>query len=103
VLRGMQFYKGHLIAFSLGNFAGGGKTLSNTGILKYGGILHVTLTKDGKYVSGKFLSTALSPVGVPTRDSTNEEGRKLVAQLSKADFGATAAQIGTDGSIKPPA
>jgi poly-gamma-glutamate capsule biosynthesis protein CapA/YwtB (metallophosphatase superfamily) len=103
VLRGMQFYKGHLIAFSLGNFAGGGKTLLNTGILKYGGILHVTLTKDGKYVSGKFLSTMLSSTGVPTRDSAGEQGRKLVAQLSKADFGDTAARIGADGSISPPA
>jgi poly-gamma-glutamate capsule biosynthesis protein CapA/YwtB (metallophosphatase superfamily) len=103
VLRGMQFYKGHLIAYSLGNFAGGGKTLSNNGILKYGGILHVTLTRDGKFVSGKFLSTYLSSTGVPTRDSTNEEGRKLVTELSKEDFGSTAAQIGSDGSISPPA
>lgn len=102
VLRGMQFYKGHLIAYSLGNFAGGGHTLSNAGILKYGGILHVTLTKDGKYVSGKFLSTYLSPAGVPTRDSTNEEGRQLVKQLSAEDFGSTAAKIGSDGSISPP-
>ena len=36
VLRGMQFYKGKLIAYSLGNFAGGGKTLSSDGVLKYG-------------------------------------------------------------------
>ena len=103
VLRGMQFYKGKLIAYSLGNFAGGGKTLSNTGVLKYGGVLHVKLTKDGDWAGGKFLSTYMSPVGVPTRDSTNEQGRKMVAQLSKADFGDTAARIGSDGSISPPA
>jgi poly-gamma-glutamate capsule biosynthesis protein CapA/YwtB (metallophosphatase superfamily) len=71
VLRGMQFYKGKLIAYSLGNFAGGGKTLSNNGVLKYGGILHVKLTKNGDWAGGKFLSTYLSPVGVPTRDSAN--------------------------------
>jgi hypothetical protein len=29
VLRGMEFYQGKLIAYSLGNFAGGGKTLSS--------------------------------------------------------------------------
>ena len=103
VLRGMQFYKGKLIAYSLGNFAGGGKTLSNTGILKYGGILHVKLTKDGDWAGGKFLSTYMSPVGVPTRDSANEQGRKMVAKLSKDDFGDTAAKIGSDGSISPPA
>lgn len=103
VLRGMQFYKGKLIAFSLGNFAGGGKTLSNTGILKYGGVLHVKLTRSGAWAGGKFLSTYLSPVGVPTRDSADEQGRKMVGQLSKADFGDTAAKIGADGSISPPA
>lgn len=103
VVRGMQFYKGKLIAYSLGNFAGGGKTLSNTGVLKYGGILHVKLTKSGAWAGGKFLSTYLSPVGVPTRDSANERGRKMVAQLSKDDFGDTAAKIGSDGSISPPA
>jgi hypothetical protein len=103
VLRGMQFYKGKLIAYSLGNFAGGGSTLSNTGVLKYGGVLHVKLTKDGAWAGGSFLSTSLSPAGEPTRDSANEQGRKLVAQLSKADFGDTAARIGADGSISPPA
>jgi len=103
VLRGMQFYEGKLIAYSLGNFAGGGKTLSNTGILKYGGILHVKLTKNGDWAGGKFLSTYMSPVGVPTRDSANEQGRKMVASLSKQDFGDTAAKIGSDGSISPPA
>jgi hypothetical protein len=103
VLRGMQFYKGKLIAYSLGNFAGGGKTLSRDGVLKYGGILHVKLTKDGEWAGGKFLSTYLNSVGVPTRDSANEQGRKLVATLSKQDFGDTAAKIGSDGSISPPA
>jgi poly-gamma-glutamate capsule biosynthesis protein CapA/YwtB (metallophosphatase superfamily) len=101
VLRGMQFYKGKLIAYSLGNFAGGGKTLSSNGILKYGGILHVSLTKDGKFVSAKFLSTYMNSTGVPTRDSANEHGRDLVRTLSAADFGDTAAKIGQDGSISP--
>jgi poly-gamma-glutamate capsule biosynthesis protein CapA/YwtB (metallophosphatase superfamily) len=101
VLRGMQFYKGKLIAYSLGNFAGGGKTLSSSGVLKYGGILRVSLTKDGKFVSGKFLSTYMNSTGVPTRDTANEHGRDLVRTLSAADFGDTAAKIGQDGSISP--
>jgi hypothetical protein len=103
VLRGMQFYKGKLIAYSLGNFAGGGKTLSSSGVLKYGVILHVKLTKDGEWAGGKLLSTYLNTTGVPTRDSANERGRKMVASLSKQDFGDTAAKIGSDGSISPPA
>lgn len=103
VLRGMQFYKGKLIAYSLGNFAGGGKTLSSNGVLKYGAILHVSLTKDGSWAGGKLLSTYMNAAGVPTRDSSNERGRKMVAELSADDFGDDAARIGDDGSISPPA
>jgi hypothetical protein len=103
VLRGMEFYKGKLIAYSLGNFAGGGRTLSRNGVLKYSGVLHVSLTREGEYVDGRFVSTYLNDAGVPTRDKADERGRKMVAELSEADFDETAAVIGTDGSIKPPA
>jgi poly-gamma-glutamate capsule biosynthesis protein CapA/YwtB (metallophosphatase superfamily) len=103
VLRGMQFYKGRLIAYSLGNFAGGGRTLTSAGVLKYGGILHVKLTSDGRWAGGTFLSTYLDGAGVPNRDRANERSRELVAALSQADFGGTAATIGEDGSISPPA
>jgi poly-gamma-glutamate capsule biosynthesis protein CapA/YwtB (metallophosphatase superfamily) len=103
VLRGMEFYQGKLIAYSLGNFAGGGKTLSSTGVLKYGGILQVELGKDGTYAGGKFLSTYMNSVGLPTRDTSQEMGRKLVSQLSAEDFGDTAVKIGKDGSIQPSA
>jgi hypothetical protein len=102
VLRGMEFYKGRLIAYSLGNFAGGGKTLSSDGVLKYGAILHVELAPDGSWAGGKVLSTYMNSAGVPTRDEDDERGRKMVAGLSKDDFGDTAARIGDDGSIKPP-
>jgi poly-gamma-glutamate capsule biosynthesis protein CapA/YwtB (metallophosphatase superfamily) len=103
VLRGMEFYKGKLIAYSLGNFAGGGKTLSKDGVLKYGGILRVTLTKDGTFRAGEFRSTFMNSVGLPTRDKSAEHGRKLVAQLTAADFGESGVTIADDGSIKPPA
>jgi poly-gamma-glutamate capsule biosynthesis protein CapA/YwtB (metallophosphatase superfamily) len=102
VLRGMEFYRGKLIAYSLGNFAGGGKTLSSEGVLKYAGVLHASLTEEGRWVGGSFVSTYLGPTGVPTRDAADERGRKLVASLSEADFDDTAARIGKDGSISPP-
>ncbi|GIE98071.1 hypothetical protein Ari01nite_55360 [Paractinoplanes rishiriensis] len=102
VLRGMEFYKGRLIAYSLGNFAGGGKTLSGAGVLKYGGVLRVTLTADGTFTGGEIRSTAMSSIGLPTRDANNR-GRKLVAQLSEDDFGDSGVTIGDDGSIAPPA
>jgi poly-gamma-glutamate capsule biosynthesis protein CapA/YwtB (metallophosphatase superfamily) len=102
VLRGMQFYKGKLIAYSLGNFAGGGKTLSSNGVLKYGGVLHVSLNRDGSFAGGKFLSTYLDGTGKPTRDSAKERGLARVRELSEEDFGDTAATIGEDGSISAP-
>ena len=103
VLRGMEFYRGKLIAYSLGNFAGGGRTLSRTGVLKYAGILRVTLGRDGTYAGGKFVSTYLNGDGLPTPDTANQRGRKLVAELSAADFPDTGARIATDGSITPSA
>ncbi|MFG1605852.1 CapA family protein [Actinoplanes sp. NPDC049265] len=101
VLRGMEFYKDRLIAYSLGNFAGGGKTLSSTGVLKYGAILHVSLQPDGTWAGGKVVSTYLNAAGVPTADE-NGKSRDLIADLSADDFGDTAAKIGEDGSISPP-
>ncbi|MDY7089471.1 MAG: CapA family protein [Actinomycetota bacterium] len=103
VLRGMEFYNGKLIAYSLGNFAGGGRTLSRSGVLKYGGILRVTLGKDGSYAGGKLLSTYMDSNGLPTRDESKEQGRKLVSQLTAADFPDTGAKIAADGSITPSA
>ena len=101
VLRAMEFYRGKLVAYSLGNFAGGGRTFNSQGALKYGGILRVTLTADGTYVSGAFRSTTLNSVGLPTRDATNERGRALVAELTADDFAGTGATIAADGSIGP--
>ena len=103
VLRGMEFYQGKLIAYSLGNFAGGGRTLSRSGVLKYGGILRVTLGKDGSYGAGQLLSTYMNSNGLPTRDSSAEQGRQLVAQLSASDFPGTGAKIGANGAITPSA
>jgi len=48
VLRGMQFYKGHLIAYSLGNFAGYGN-FSVHGDLAMSAILQVTLSSSGRF------------------------------------------------------
>jgi poly-gamma-glutamate capsule biosynthesis protein CapA/YwtB (metallophosphatase superfamily) len=103
VLRGIQFYRGKLIAYSLGNFAGGGHALKNVGALRYGGVLRVTLTAGGKFAGGEFRSTMMNAAGLPVRDRTGDRGRKMVAELSADDFGASAATITDDGVITPPA
>ncbi|MFU8852727.1 CapA family protein [Micromonospora sp. SL1-18] len=102
VLRGMEFYKGRLIAYSLGNFAGGGKSLSSTGRLGWGGVLKVSLTADGSFVDGGFTSTAMNGVGRPGIDGQHR-GLGLVREVSKADFPKTGARLDANGRITAPA
>src|SRR5690606_38370955 len=47
VLRGLEFYRGRLIAYSLGNFAGGGGTLNSSGPLGLGAVHKVSPTPQG--------------------------------------------------------
>ena len=95
VLRGMQFYKGHLIAYSLGNFAGYGNFASG-GDRNLSAILRVTLSSAGGFERGRLNPVVLSGQGrpVPGGGST-----AFVAQLSTQDFGSSAAQISSSGVI----
>ncbi|MEJ3742201.1 CapA family protein [Actinomycetes bacterium KLBMP 9797] len=102
VLRGMEFYKGRLIAYSLGNFAGGGKTLSSTGVLGLGGVLKVSLNADGSWAGGQLISTAMNSAGLPTTDERHR-GAAQVARLTKADFPRTGAKLDGTGKITAPA
>jgi poly-gamma-glutamate capsule biosynthesis protein CapA/YwtB (metallophosphatase superfamily) len=102
VLRAMEFYKGRLIAYSLGNFLGGGRTLKPDGILGFGGVLKVQLAKDGTWVGGKFESTRMDGGGIPAPDAARN-GAKTLSNLSKSDFPTTGAKIDTTGKITPPA
>lgn len=100
VLRGMQWYGGHLIAYSLGDFANY-QNFASVGDLTLSAILHVTLQANGTFVSGHFTSVLLSSTGTPSVDSSNQSAT-LVNQLSTADFGTSAAIINPDGSIGAP-
>jgi poly-gamma-glutamate capsule biosynthesis protein CapA/YwtB (metallophosphatase superfamily) len=101
VLRAMEFYKGRLIAYSLGNFLGGGRTLKPDGILGYGGVLKVQLAKDGTWVGGKFESTRMDSGGIPAPDSARN-GAKTISNLSASDFPNTGMKIDSSGKIIPP-
>ncbi|NES31333.1 CapA family protein [Micromonospora terminaliae] len=102
VLRGMEFYKGRLIAYSLGNFAGGGKSLNSSGRLGWGGVLKVSLTAEGRFVGGQFTSTQMSSVGRPAVDG-QDRGLGLVRDMSRADFPETGARLDGSGKISAPA
>lgn len=100
VLRGMEFYRGRLIAYSLGDFAGFHNFIS-TGLLALSMILKVTLTADGHFVGGQIVPTLLDVANKPHPDPT-AQALPFVAQLSTEDFGAAAAAIAADGTISPP-
>jgi poly-gamma-glutamate capsule biosynthesis protein CapA/YwtB (metallophosphatase superfamily) len=101
VVRGMQFYKGRLIAYSAGNFVGY-RTFSLSGALSVSYVLEATLKPDGTWVKGRILPTRLVDPGYAATDSSGA-AITSVRELSKADFGASAPRIGDDGTILPPA
>ena len=99
VLRGMELYKGRLIAYSLGNFATYGRfnVRGNGGV---GAILDVTMDAEGRFVNGKILPTMQVGEGTPMKDP---EGKAidLVRLLSAEDFPQYGVQVAQDGSLAP--
>jgi hypothetical protein len=100
VLRAMEFYKGRLIAYSLGNFAGY-HALETGGVMGVTEILKVTLHRDGSYVSATVVPARMVAPGVP-RPDPQKQAISLLAGLSRADFPTTGARIGADGAVTPP-
>lgn len=98
VLRGMEWYRGRLIAYSLGNFAGY-KVFSMGGPLSVSGILRLTLRGDGGFDGGTLVPTRLVGAGVPALDPA-ERAHTIVRSLSKADFGARAVRVSPTGDLR---
>jgi poly-gamma-glutamate capsule biosynthesis protein CapA/YwtB (metallophosphatase superfamily) len=98
VLRGMEWYRGRLIAYSLGNFSGY-HTLELVGPLSYSAVLRVKLDAQGRFVRGRLVPTRLVGSGTPTIDPSRTSV-VLVRRLSREDFGPTAARLDADGSIR---
>ena len=97
VLRGMEWYKRRLIAYSLGNFAGY-KVFSLGGPLSTSGILRVTLRGDGTFEAGQLVPTRVVGDGYPALDPT-EAAHGVVRTLSRKDFGRRAVKVSADGVL----
>ena len=97
VLRGMEWYKGRLIAYSLGNFAGY-DVFSLGGPLSTSGILRVTLDGAGLYETGRLVPTHMVGPGLPALDPS-EAAHGLVRTLSRDDFGSRGVKVSSDGII----
>ena len=98
VIRGIERYRGRLIAYSLGNFAGW-NNFSTSGTLGLSGLLTVRVGKSGEVLGGQWLSLKLNGNGVPARDATGAS-LKLVRKLSSRDFAETFS-IDESGTIAP--
>ncbi len=57
------------------------------------------LQPDGSWESARLIPVALHGAGLPALDPTNASVR-LVAQLSRDDFGANAAHFAADGVLE---
>jgi hypothetical protein len=101
VMRAVEFYKGRLIAYSLGNFAGGGGTLSRSGPLGLGAVLKVSLTTTGEWAGGQLISTYMNAPGLPVTDG-DRDGLALVRNVTDLDFPETGARFDKVGKISPP-
>jgi hypothetical protein len=97
VLRGMEWYRGHLIAYSLGNFAGY-KVFSLGGPLSISGILRVTLRGNGAFDSATLVPTRMVGGGFPAIDPT-ESAHGIVRTLSRLDFGSHAVKVSSNGGL----
>jgi hypothetical protein len=99
VIRGIERYKGRLIAYSLGNF-GGWDNFGISGNLGLSGLLTVKIDSKGRVRGGRWLSLRLAEPGVPVVDSGHTAAR-LVKQLSAQDFSKTFV-MDSKGTIEAP-
>jgi poly-gamma-glutamate capsule biosynthesis protein CapA/YwtB (metallophosphatase superfamily) len=98
VLRGMQFYKHHLIVYSMGNFASYGD-FATEGNFDMSMILHVTLSSAGRFKHARIYPVQFAGQGQPVPGGG---AIGFTAGLSTEDFGASAARILPSGVVKAP-
>ena len=98
VLRGMEVYKGRLVAYSLGNFVGYKQFGTQGG---YGGtsvVLSAVLADNGVLVSAQLHPVALDSDGQPRPDPSGAAWAQI-AELSAADFPQTGVKVGPQGEL----
>jgi hypothetical protein len=98
VVRAMEIYKNRLIAYSLGNFAFYRFPFAGPTALSL--ILEANISPTGEFVGGRIHPLMQEGQNGPRPDK-NGTVINVVRQLSKEDFGPTAAKISSDGTITP--
>lgn len=99
VLRGMELYKGHLVVYSLGNFATYGRFNLNPP-MSTTAVVEATIDEHGLLLGGKIIPVLQEGRGVPAMDP-GTTSIDLVRQLSSEDFPQTSPVIAQDGTFGP--
>jgi hypothetical protein len=100
VLRAMEWYRGRLILYSLGNLLTRGR-FSVAEPLDRGAVICVDLDHDGTVRGGEVRATVQRAAGLVRADSTRR-AVELLARLSRQDFGASGARLTPAGAIIVP-
>ena len=97
VLRGIEWYRGRLIAYSLGNFGGYGQFVLS-GALSTTAILRAEIRGDGRIVAARLVAARLVGQGIPVLDPAGT-AYTTIRSLSRADFGSSGATVSGKGRI----
>lgn len=99
VCRAIELYKGHFIAYSLGNFCTPGG-ISVSGISGYSPVITITINENGELIDGK-ISSFIQPYGKGPRLDASNTVAKFIRTLTLEDFPKTNLCISDDGSFVP--
>jgi hypothetical protein len=100
VLRGIEYYRGKPIAYSLGNFLTY-RGFNLAGPLGLTGVLQLEAGPDRSWTRARFVPLVQLPRAGPAGDP-GRAALDLIRTLSREDFGDSAARFGADGEILPP-
>ena len=100
VVRAVECYKGHLIAYSLGNFCTT-YGINVAGLTGYAPVLVARIGRDGRFVEGRIHSFIQTPGMGPLPDTENKVARHM-RDLSYTDFpGGCGLTMADDGTLTP--
>lgn len=97
VVRAVELYKEHLIAYSLGNFCTP-YGMSLTGISGYAPVLEVKVLSDGRFAGGR-IHSFIQQRGVGPRIDTQNSVAREMRRLTQLDIPNTPIHIAEDGTI----
>lgn len=100
-VRGVEAYRGRVIAYSTGNLVGYAGALQAGGNLSMSALLDVRLRGDGTMAEGQLHSLWIDGRGIPAADPSGRTVKRM-AELSRDDFGTRAVTIGPDGRLTLP-